>query len=113
MDLFLYWLLCPDEPYAPRGTVKDFARSEQHLIQLHTLMEKLSLKKQYPQTVSQQNPDNALYLCETKQLATEENRLMDALTHLDNILKTLAQCLNKKALAQCPGDILWPFGHAY
>ena len=26
-------------------------------------------------TVSQQNPDNTLYLCETKQLATEENRL--------------------------------------
>ena len=63
-------------------------------------------------TVSQQNPDNVLYLCETKQLATEENRLIDALAHLDNILKTLAQCLNKKALAQCPGDILWPFGHA-
>ena len=28
-------------------------------------------------------------------------------------LKTLAQCLDKKASAQCPGDILWPFGHAY
>ena len=26
-------------------------------------------------TVSQQTPDNTLYLCETKQLATEENIL--------------------------------------
>ena len=69
MDSFLYWLLCPDEPYAPRGTliVKDFARSEQHLIQLHTLTKKL-LKQQYPQTVSQQNPDNALPVrCQKKQ----------------------------------------------
>ena len=68
MDLFLYWLLCSDEPYAPRGllVVKDFARSEQHLIQLHTLMKKLPLKQQYPQTVSQQNPDNALYLYDAR-----------------------------------------------
>ena len=52
MDLFLYWLLCPDEPYAPRGLlvvhVKDFARSEQHLIQLHTLTKKLLNPLVYP-----------------------------------------------------------------
>ena len=50
MDSFLYWLLCPDEPHAPRGTlvVEDFARSEQHLIQLHTLTKKLLNPLVYP-----------------------------------------------------------------
>ena len=41
-------------------------------------------------TVSQQNPDNALYLCETKQLATEENKQINGCLdasqqHIENL----------------------------